>query len=82
VYIGVCDWGIASHVKEKKSSFYGYQTKAEMEANIAQRKHVAPELFYVFRPHGSRNLLAVMKKKHLYSKAVDAYLVGVLASLI
>jgi hypothetical protein len=53
-----------------------------MVANIAQWKHVAPELFYVFGPEGSRNLLEVMQKKHLYSKAVDAYSVGVLASLI
>jgi serine/threonine protein kinase len=50
VYIGVCDLGMASRVKEKKSSFYGYQMKAEMEANIAQRKQVVPELFYVFKP--------------------------------
>jgi hypothetical protein len=73
---------MASRVKEKKSSFYSYDMKAEMEANIAQRKHVVPELFYVFGTQGSRNLLEVMKKKHLYSKAADAYSVGVLASLI
>jgi serine/threonine protein kinase len=24
VYIGVCDWGMANHVKEKKASLYGY----------------------------------------------------------
>jgi hypothetical protein len=34
VYIGVCDWGMASHVKEKKASLYGYQKKEEMVANI------------------------------------------------
>jgi serine/threonine protein kinase len=82
VYIGVYDWGMASCVKEKKSSLYGYQTKPEMEANVAQRKHVAPELFYVFGPKGSRNSLEVMKKKHLYLKAVDAYSIGVLVCLI
>ena len=43
---------------------------------------MAIELFYVFRPEGSWNSLEVMKKKHLYSKAVDAYSIGVLASLI
>jgi hypothetical protein len=51
---------MASRVEEEKSSFYGYQTKAEMEANIVELKHVAPELFYVFRPKGSRNLLEVI----------------------
>jgi serine/threonine protein kinase len=82
IYIGVCDWGMASHVKEKKASLYGYQKKEEMVANIAQRKHVAPELFYVFRPEDSRTSLEVMQKKHLYTKAADAYSIGVLASLI
>jgi hypothetical protein len=82
VYIGVCDWGMAGCVEEEKSSLYGYQTKAEMEANIAERKHVAPELFYVFRPKGLRNSLEAMQQKHLYSKAADAYSVGVLASQI
>jgi hypothetical protein len=73
---------MASRIKEKKSSCYGYQTKEEMEANIAQQKHKAPKLFYVFGPKGSRNSLEVMKKKHLYLKAADAYSVDVLASLI
>jgi hypothetical protein len=82
VYIGMCDWGMANRVEEEKSSLYGYQTKAEMEANITEQKHVAPELFYVFGPKGSRNSLEVMQKKHLYSKAADAYSVGVLASQI
>jgi hypothetical protein len=53
-----------------------------MVANIAQCKHVTPELFYVFGLEGSRNSLEVMQKKHLYSKAADAYSVGMLASLI
>jgi hypothetical protein len=57
---------MANYVEENKSSFYGYQTKAEMEANIAKRKHVALELFYDFGPQGSQNSLEVMKKKHLY----------------
>jgi serine/threonine protein kinase len=82
VYIRVCDWGMASRVKEKKASLYGYQKKEEMVANIAQRKHVAPELFYVFGLEGSRNSLEVMQKKHLYTKAADAYSISVLASLI
>jgi serine/threonine protein kinase len=82
VYIGVCDWGMASRIKEKKASLYVYQKKEEMVANIAQQKHVAPELFYVFGPKGSRNSLEVMQKKYLYSKALDAYSVCVLASLI
>jgi hypothetical protein len=73
---------MASRVKEKKATLYGYQKKEEMVANIAQWKHVAPELFYVFGSEGSRTSLEVMQKKHLYTKAADAYSVGVLVSLI
>ena len=82
MYIGVCEWGMASRIKEKKASLYGYQKKEEMVANMVQRKHVARELFYVFGPEGSQNLLEVMQKKHLYSKATDVYSIDVLASLI
>jgi hypothetical protein len=73
---------MASRVEEEKSSFYGYQTKAKMEANITKQKHVVPELIYVFGPKGLRNSLEVMQKKHLYSKVADAYSIGVLASQI
>ena len=69
-------------VEEEISSLYGYQTKAEMEANIVERKHVVLELFYVFRPKDSRNSLEVMQHKHLYLKVADAYSVGLLASQI
>jgi serine/threonine protein kinase len=79
VYIRMCDWGLANHIVENAQSLYDYATKAEIEANIAKRKHVAPKLFYVFGPHDSRNSLESMWKKHLYSKAVDAYSIGALA---
>jgi hypothetical protein len=78
LYNGVCNWDMASRVVENKSSFYGYQTKAEVEENIAQRKHVAPKLVYVLGSQDSQNSLEVIKMNHLYSKATDAYSVGIL----
>jgi hypothetical protein len=83
VFTRVYDWGKASCVVEKKSSLYGYAMKAEVEANIAERKHVTPKLFYVFGLHGSWNLLEVIKKKHLYLKAGHlAYSISILAGQI
>jgi serine/threonine protein kinase len=35
MYTGMCDWDMASRIKEKKASLYGYQKKEEMVANIA-----------------------------------------------
>ncbi len=82
VYIGVCDWGLASRVVEKATSLYGYQTVAELERNRRGRFHVAPELFYVFGPPGTENALDVERSKHMHTKASDAYAVGKLASRI
>jgi serine/threonine protein kinase len=48
VYIGVCDWGMATRFIEDELSVYGYPTKAEMEKNKKERYWVAPELFYVY----------------------------------
>jgi hypothetical protein len=50
VYIGRYNWGLASRVVENAPSLCNYATKAEMQANIIERKHVAPKLFYVFEP--------------------------------
>jgi hypothetical protein len=82
VYIGVYKWGIASCGAKKKSSLYGYATKAEMEANIVEWKYMATKLFYTFEPQGSQNLLDLMQKKELYLKAVNAYSIGVMARQI
>jgi serine/threonine protein kinase len=52
-YIGVCDWGMASHVIEEKTSVYGYPIKDEIERNKKEWFWVAPELFYIYGPSHS-----------------------------
>jgi serine/threonine protein kinase len=50
VYIGVCDWGMASRVIEDKTSVYGYPTKAKMERNKKERYWVA-QSYFIFTVH-------------------------------
>jgi putative heme iron utilization protein len=47
VYIGVCDWGMATHFIKEVPSVYAYPKKEEMERNKKKRFWVALELSYV-----------------------------------
>jgi serine/threonine protein kinase len=78
VYIGVCDWGMATRFIEDEHSVYGYPIKAEMENN-KERYWVAPELFYVYGPPNSEMAIERVHWKHLYMPQSDAYSVGKLA---
>ena len=67
IFFGVCDWGMACRVSEEVASNYSYRSEEEMAVHQRQRQHVAPELFYVFGPHGSETSLERQKKKHVYT---------------
>ena len=73
---------MACHVSKEVASNYNYRSEEEMEMQQRLRQHVAPELFYVFGPHGSETSLERQKKKHLYTKGGDAYTARKLASMI
>jgi serine/threonine protein kinase len=78
VYIGVCDWGMATCFIEDEHSVYGYPTKAEMENN-KECYWVVPELFYIYGPPNSETAIERVHWKHLYTPQSDAYSVGKLA---
>jgi hypothetical protein len=82
VYIGVCDWGMATRTIEDVPSVYGYPTKDEMERNKKERPWVAPKLFYVYDPPNLETSLERVQRRHLYTKEADAYSVGKVAQLI
>jgi hypothetical protein len=73
---------LARHVVKNASSLHGYLAKVVMEANKVEQKHMAPKLFYVFRPQDSIDSLVSNQKKHLYSKAIDANSIGMLVRQI
>jgi serine/threonine protein kinase len=78
IYIGVCDWGMATRFIEDEHSVYGYPTKAKMEKN-KEHYWVAPQLFYIYGPPNSETAIERVRWKHLYTPESDAYLVGKLA---
>ena len=82
IFLGVCDWGMACRVSEEVALNYGYRSEEEMAMQQRLCQHVAPELFYVFGPRGSKTCLELQKKKHVYTKGGDAYAAGKLASMI
>ena len=83
VYIGVCDWGLASRVCETTPSNYGFPNQQDLEASHKHRGwFVAPELWYTYGKPNSETPLESQQRRHLYSQAADAYSVGVIANHI
>jgi hypothetical protein len=83
VYIGVCDWGMASRIVERKASYYGKPDEIQRQEARRNKPGVAPELFFVYGPRDDeeRNLER-MKRMHLYTKETDAFSVGFLAKMM
>jgi serine/threonine protein kinase len=79
VYIGVCDWGMATCFIEDESSVYGYPTKAKIKKNKKERYWMAPDLFYVYGAANSETAIERVQWKHLYTPQLNAYSVGKLA---
>jgi hypothetical protein len=76
VYIGVCDWGMATHFIEDEYLVYGYPTKVEMEENKKECYWVATKLFYIYGPPNFETTIERVCWKHLYTPQSDAYSVG------
>jgi serine/threonine protein kinase len=49
VYIGICDWGMATRFIEEVPSVYDYPTKEEMEKN--KKEHFWMALEFMFMAH-------------------------------
>lgn len=79
VYIGICDWGIASRDSHEEPSKYGFRSRGELEEQQRKRRWVAPELFYEFGPQNSETSLDVMQRRHLYTELADSYAIGWMA---
>ena len=82
VYIGVCDWGMASWDGEDKMSNYGRPSRAELDVYKGKYHHAAPELFHVYGKHGTPTSPKRMGIKHKHNHRSEAYAVGYLARKI
>jgi len=79
---GLCNWELSSQGVEKEPSKYGYRTQKEIQDVKNARKFVALELFFQYGDPGSKISLEVMQKRHLYSKAANAFAARWLTSYI
>jgi serine/threonine protein kinase len=76
IYIRVCDWGLVSYTIEDTPSMYDFPTTVEMEKNKRECYWVAPKLFIVYGQSNSITSLRCVQRRHMYTKEVDACLVG------
>ena len=73
VYIGVCDWGLASVASQAPKSLYTFTSKEKMEEVLRRRWWVDPALAYLHRRD------ADVENIPYYSKTTEEYAVGSIA---
>lgn len=81
VWIGICDWGMGSRIKEETPSLYPHRSISELENSKASRWYVAPEMHYLVGEHGS-DLSPSRVRKPCYNIHTDGYSVGKIAQRI
>lgn len=82
IFIGVCDWGMASWSGEDKPSNYGKPSLPELEIHRASYNCAAPELFHVYGKRGTSTSPIRLAKSHKHTMASESYSVGVIAAKI
>lgn len=82
VWIGLCDWGMASRINEETDSLYQFKGSSEMRSARSTRWWVAPELMYVPRAPGTSTSPTHAVRPPRVSIHTDGYAVGKLAEKI
>jgi hypothetical protein len=79
VYIGVCDWGLATWTGEVAPSLYGKPNDAQLNDARMRYNWIAPELFHLTGEPGSATSPRRASKAHVCTVLSDSYTVGMLA---
>ena len=82
VFIGVCDWGMASWGDEDAPSNYGKDSVDEMNKHKAKYNCAGPELFHVRGQRGTSTSPMRMARKHRHTFLSESFSVGALAKKI
>jgi Protein kinase domain len=82
VFIGICDWGMASWSGEDKISNYGKPTEAELAKTKASYICAAPELFHLYGKRGTPQSPMRIGLDHKHTMVSESFSVGVLATKI
>jgi serine/threonine protein kinase len=76
VYIGVCDWGLATKSTEPMKSLYTFRDKKSKDENMEGRWWVEPAIVYIHNPHADVQVIP------LFSRASEEYAVAKIAARI
>jgi hypothetical protein len=82
VWIGLCDWGMASRINEETHSLYHFKGSSEVRRERAKRWWVAPELMHVIGEPGTSTSPTRALRPPRVSIHTDGYAVGKLAEKI
>ena len=82
VFIGVCDWGMASWGDEDAPSNYGRDSVDDMKKHREKYNCAGPELFHVRGQRGTSTSPVRMARKHRHTYLSESFSVGVLAKKI
>jgi serine/threonine protein kinase len=82
VWIGLCDWGMASRINEETHSLYQFKDSSEVRNARARRWWVAPELMHVIGEPGTSTSPTRVVRPPRVSIHTDGYAVGKLAEKI
>ena len=82
VFIGICDWGMATWIQEEAPSNYGKKAEEDLRKHRAKYYYAAPELLHVTRERGTPQSPIRMAMAHKHTIKSESYSVGMLAKKI
>ena len=82
VFIGICDWGMATWIQEEAPSNYGKKAEEDLRKHRAKYYCAAPELFHVIGERGTPQSPMRMAMAHNHTIKSESYSVGMLAKKI
>ena len=76
VYIGVCDWGLATKSTDQMKSLYTFRDHQSKDEKMRGRWWVDPTIVYVHNPHADAQVIPVL------TRALEEYAVAKIAARI
>ena len=82
VFIGICDWSMATWIQEEAPSNYGKKAEEDLRKRRAKYYCAAPKLFHVTGERGTPQSPIRMAMAHKHTIKSESYSVGMLAKKI
>ena len=82
VFIGICDWGMATWIQEEAPSNYGKTNEEDLWKYRTKYYYEVPELFHVTGERGTPQSPIWMARAHKHTIKSKSYLVEMLAKKI